>query len=227
MAKGSLALVSFFLLASVAPASGQRVEERGPVAVGLSLSTLGLGPELSLHLSPEFRLRGGLFYFDTRFEDEVDGVRYKFLPKWVNVSALADLHPTGSAFRLTAGLVLWNTSADAKGRLTGPVEIGDRIYQPSEVGSLFGTADYTRSIAPLFALGFAGRGRFAVTFDLGIVVSGHPRVMLDVDSPLTGTALAQLRADVAKEEASIQQDIDDEAWAKLYPVLAVGFRLRF
>ncbi|MGE0553314.1 MAG: hypothetical protein AB7R55_07775 [Gemmatimonadales bacterium] len=223
-------LISLTLLGAVvvAPARAQAGrDDRGPVAVGVSISTLGIAPELSLHLSRWFGLRSGFHYLSATFDDEVEDVSYEFRPKWRNLTALADVHPFGNAFRLSGGLVLWNTEAEADGLLTGPVEIGNSTYQPSEVGALLGTADYSRSIAPMFGLGFAGRGRFAVTFDLGVVVTGRPDVSLSVDSPLTGAALAALEADVAAEEAEIRQDIADESLARFYPVISLGFKLRF
>jgi len=223
-------LVSLALLGAVAvaPARAQvDPDDRGPVAVGVSLSTLGIAPELSLHLSRWFGLRSGFHYLSASFDEDVEDVSYELRPKWQNLTALADVHPFGNAFRLTGGLVLWKTKAEADGLLTGPVEIGNSTYQPSEVGALLGTADYSRSVAPMFGLGFAGRGRFAVTFDLGVVVTGRPDVSLSVDSPLTGAALAQLEADVAAEEAQIRQDIEDEPLAKFYPVISLGFKLRF
>jgi len=203
------------------------VDERSPVAVGVSFSTLGIAPELSLHVSPQFGLRAGVHYLRLTFDDELEGVSYQFRPRWLNLTALADVHPFSNAFRLSGGLVVWQTKADADGLLAGPVEIGNTIYQPSEVGALVGAADYSRSLVPMFGLGFAGRGRFAVTFDLGVVVTGRPDVSLSVDSPLTGAALAQLEADVAAEEAEIRQSIEDESLTRFYPVISLGFKLRF
>ena len=206
----SLPLLAALLLASVPPALAQRSNDLGLVAAGLTGSTLGIGPEVSLHLSPRLGLRAGYHYLSLNFEETVDEVSYDISPDWRNLTALVDLHPFGNAFRLTGGLVLWNTSVKGEAVLTGPVTIGDVVYQPAQVGSLTGTADYSRTIAPLVGLGVAGRGRFAVMFDLGIVMTGHPKVDLTVNSPLTGAERAQLDAEVQKEEASAQGEIDDQ-----------------
>lgn len=223
----SLPLLAALLLASVPPALAQRSNDLGLVAVGLTGSTLGIGPEVSLHLSPRLGLRAGYHYLSLNFEETVDEVSYDISPDWRNLTALVDLHPFGNAFRLTGGLVLWNTSVKGEAVLTGPVTIGDVVYQPAQVGSLTGTADYSRTIAPLVGLGVAGRGRFAVMFDLGIVMTGHPKVDLTVNSPLTGAERAQLDAEVQKEEASAQGEIDDQPLAKYYPVVSLGFKIRF
>lgn len=223
----SLPLLAALLLTTAPPALAQRSNDLGLVAVGLTGSTLGLGPEVSLHLSPRIGLRAGYHYLSLNFEETVDEIRYDIHPDWRNLTALVDLHPFGNAFRLTGGLVLWNTSAKGEAVLTGPVTIGDRVYQPAEVGSLIGTADYSRTMAPLVGLGIAGRGRFAVMFDLGVVMTGHPRVDLTVNSPLTGAERAQLEAEVQKEETSAQAEIDDQPMAKFYPVVSLGFKIRF
>lgn len=228
MSTKSLPLLAALLLAPLHPALAQRSHDRGPaVAVGITGSTLGIGPELSLHLSPRLGLRAGYHYFSLDFEETVDEIRYDISPDWRNLTALVDLHPFGNAFRLTGGLVLWNTSVKGDAVLTGPVTIGDVVYQPAQVGSLTGTADYSRTIAPLVGLGVAGRGRFALMFDLGIVMTGHPKVDLTVNSPLTGAERAQLDAEVQKEEASAQAEIDDQPLAKYYPVVSLGFKIRF
>jgi hypothetical protein len=227
MTTKSLPLLAALLLASVPPALAQRSNNLGLVAVGLTGSTLGIGPEISLHLSPRLGLRAGYHYLSLDFEETVDEIRYDIRPDWRNLTALVDLHPFANAFRLTGGLVLWNTSAKGDAVLTGPVTIGDVVYQPAQVGSLTGTADYSRTIAPLVGLGIAGRGRFAVMFDLGIVMTGHPKVDLTVNSPLTGAERAQLDAEVQKEKASAQAEIDDQPLAKYYPVVSLGFKIRF
>jgi len=219
-------LLAALLLAPASSLQAQR-EEPSPVALGVSVSTIGIGPELSLHFSPRFGLRSGFHYFSLSVTEEVEGVQYDIHPDWRNLTALADLHPFANAFRLTGGFVIWNTSADGNAVLSEPVTLGNTEYQPSEVGALLGKAEYSRSIAPMFGLGFAGRGRFAVTFDLGVVVAGHPKVNLNVDSPLTGAALQQLLADVHQEQLDVQQQIDDEPLARLYPVVSLGFKLRF
>ncbi|MEZ4456249.1 MAG: hypothetical protein R2882_06825 [Gemmatimonadales bacterium] len=152
---------------------------------------------------------------------------YDLHPRLRNITALADLHPFGNAFRLTGGLVFWDSRVDAEGTLKTAVELGNNTYQPAEVGALIGRADYANSVVPMFGLGFAGRGRFAITFDLGVVVTGRPTVDLSVDSPLSGAALAQLASDVAAEELEIRNAIEDEPLAKFYPVISLGFRLRF
>lgn len=215
------------LLVFPAMMAAQSGEEPSPLAVGFSASTLGLGPELSLHLTPRLGLRGGLHWFGLTFDEDIEDVRYQVRPRWRNVTALVDLHPFANAFRLTAGLVWWNTSARGEAVLNQPVQIGDRIYQPAEVGALLGRADYPRQIAPMAGLGIASRGRIAVTFDVGLVMAGHPEVALSVDSPLTGAELDQLRAEVAKEEAEVRQMIRDEPLARYYPVVQLGLKFRF
>ena len=164
---------------------------------------------------------------DHDVDETYDGIDYFGAFAFDTVGGFVDLHPFGNAFRLTGGLVLWNTSVKGEAVLTGPVTIGDVVYQPAQVGSLTGTADYSRTIAPLVGLGVAGRGRFAVMFDLGIVMTGHPKVDLTVNSPLTGAERAQLDAEVQKEEASAQGEIDDQPLAKYYPVVSLGFKIRF
>ncbi len=227
MTTKSLPLLAALLLGFAQPALAQSSNGQGLVAVGLTASTLGIAPEVSLHLSPQLGLRAGYHYLSLTFEETVDDIRYDISPDWRNLTALVDLHPFANAFRLTGGLVLWDTSVKGEAVLTGPVTIGDVVYQPSQVGSLTGTADYSRTIAPLVGLGVAGRGRFALMFDVGVVMTGHPKVDLTVTSPLTGAERAQLDAEVQQEQASAQAEIDDQPLAKYFPVVSLGFKIRF
>ena len=226
-------LLGMLLLGTPLSASGQELAKAEPDdgrslwAGAVVVSTLGIGAEFSGRSNPVIGLRGGYFLFGFSHQREVQGIAYDLAPRLRNGTVMLDLFPGGGLFRVSGGVIFSSSRVDAKGVLTGPVTIGDQTYQPADVGDLTGKAAYPHGIIPYAGIGFSSQARFTVTFDLGVGFSGYPRVELTANSPLTGTALQQLEASVAQEQAQIQQEIESHGWAKFYPVVSLGFKFRF
>jgi hypothetical protein len=226
-------LLGILLLGAPLSAGGQELARAEPDdgrslwAGALVVSSLGLGPEFSGRSSPIIGLRGGYFLFGFSHHREIQGIAYDLKPRLRNGTIMLDLFPGGGLFRVSGGVIFSSSRVDAKGVLAGPVTIGDRIYQPADVGDLNGKATYEHGVIPYAGIGFSSQARFTVTVDLGVGFSGYPRVELTADSPLTGTELQQLEASVAQEQAQIQQEIESHGWAKFYPVVSLGFKFRF
>ncbi|HBJ60171.1 MAG TPA: hypothetical protein DDY76_00375, partial [Opitutae bacterium] len=82
------------------------------------------------------------------------------------------------------------------------------------------------TFAPYFGLGwdttFGDEDNWGFCFDLGLVYSGSAEASLIVD-PTAGMTAA-LTADVKKEEADLQESLDDFEW---WPVLSAGLVYQF
>ncbi len=111
-------------------------------------------------------------------------------------------------------------------RLNQDIEIGGATYTPAQIGSLTGTVDF-RKTAPYFGLGLAGQGKIALLLDLGVGITGTPRVDLIGQTPLTGSAKAQFDANVAQELAEVRADIAGKSYLKFHPVVSVGLKIGF
>lgn len=195
------------------------------VGVGLKVSTLGIGGELSVPVVPRVALRGGANVFSFSRDDEIEGINYDITPKLRNGAAYLDLHPLASAFRLTGGVVYNKNRVNIKAVPVAPIEIGNMIFQPTEVGALNGRID-VNDFSPYLGLGFGGKGRVSFTFDIGVVFHGTPKASLVGTTPLTGAAKVTFDQEVARELADLQQAIDDESLAKYYPVISFGLVIR-
>lgn len=195
-------------------------------SVGVRASTLGIGGEATYRLSPSLALRGGYNGLSFTRTEDIEGIRYDVNPSLSNGTAFLDLHPFQSAFRLSGGVVYNKNFVAITAMPTQPIEIGDRTYQPSEIGHLDGRIDVKKKYSPYAGLGFEGSGRVAVTFDLGVVFHGTPQTTLTGTTPLTGAEKTQFDVEVAKERDEIQASIDDQSWAKYWPVLAFGLKIR-
>jgi hypothetical protein len=204
--------------ATTAPATAQ-------VGIGLRASTLGVGGELSIRPSPYLGLRAGGNYLTFSRQATIEGIDYDMTPRLQSGLAMVDLHPFGGSFHLSGGM-LWNSNEGrVEAQLTGPVTIGSQTYQPSEVGALTGVVGYSAKYVPYAGLGFSGRGRVSLLFDLGVAFSGHPQVALTSASSLTGPEKVAFDQNVQQEIQSIQADIDSRGYLRYYPVVSLGLRI--
>lgn len=215
-------VVSAVLLAGAAPAVSAQ-----SIGVSALASTLGLGGEVSFRPADAFGIRAGYMLFSLTHQDLVEGIRYNVAPRLRNAQLGADLHPFGGALRLSAGVVHARTRADGAAVLDGPVDVAGTTYQPSDVGQLDGLLYYEREWMPWTGVGLVGGGRVAVSFDIGVVFSGHPRVRLTAQGgTLSGPERAVLDQNVAAEQAEVQNAINREKLARYFPILSVGLRVR-
>lgn len=215
--------VLFLLLVSTLAASTAAAQ----VALGIRASTLGLGGEVSIRPSDYLGLRLGGNYFSFTRSATIEGVDYDLTPRLKSGSAIADLHPFGGSFHFAGGLV-WNSNeGDVVARLNGPITIGSTTYQPSDIGELTGLVRYETRYAPYAGLGFSGRGRVSLLFDLGVVFSGYPQVSLTGTSNLTGQAKDVFDQNVMQEVQEIQDEINSRSYLKYTPVVSLGLRIGF
>jgi hypothetical protein len=189
-------------------------------------STLGIGAEVSYRANRMVGLRVGGNYFSISKDATIENIDYHVTPHLENGTALVDLYPLGSALHLTGGLLINHNEGRLVARLNQDIEIGGQTYTPAEVGSLLGTVDFKKA-APYLGFGFAGRGKVSLLFDLGVGITGTPRVDLVGTTPLTGQAKAQFDANVQDELAQVRAEIDGKSYLKFHPVLSLGLKIGF
>jgi hypothetical protein len=189
-------------------------------------STLGIGVEASYRINRNLGLRAGGNYLEFSRDATIENIDYKATPHFESGTVILDLYPTGESFHLSGGLLLNRNEGRLNARLNQDIEIGGQTYTPAQVGSLVGTVDFKKT-APYVGLGFAGRGRVSILFDLGVGFTGTPRVDLVGVTPLTGAEKAEFDARVAQELAEVQANIEDKSYLKLHPVVSFGIRVGF
>lgn len=189
-------------------------------------STLGIGVEASYRVNRNFGVRAGGNYFEFSRDATIENIDYKATPHFESGTVILDLYPMGGSFHLSGGLLLNRNEGRLDAQLNQDIEIGGRVYTPAQVGSLVGTVDFKKT-APYAGLGFAGRGRVSILFDLGVGFTGTPRVDLVGVTPLTGAEKAQFDARVAQELAEVRADIEGKSYLKLHPVVSVGVKVGF
>jgi hypothetical protein len=196
------------------------------IGLAARASTLGLGVELSYRLNRNVGLRVGGNYLQFSRDATIENIDYHVTPHFESGAATLDLDPFGGAFHLSGGLLLNRNEGTMVARLNQNIEIGGTSYTPDQIGSLTGTVDF-RKTAPYVGVGLAGQGRIALLLDVGVGMTGTPRVDLIGQTPLTGAAKAQFDANVAQELAQVRAEIDGKSYLKFHPVVSVGVKIGF
>jgi hypothetical protein len=195
------------------------------VGGGLRLDTPGIGLELEPLVTDRFGIRGLVTGGSVLHEWDESGTRYDGKSPFGTGFLLADWHPYATGFRLSGGLAYYNQRLAGAARLGAGTINGGTPYSSAQVGSLDGRLTFSRA-SPYLGVGWGltprTGSRLYFSADLGVMYQ-RPSVMLM--SNCGPTMPASLCAhDIRHEEAEFR---DAEDHARLYPVISVGFGLRF
>jgi hypothetical protein len=195
-------------------------------ALGFKAGTLGIGPELTTNLAPDLHLRGSVLWFELDVDDvEFDNIEYDASLDLLNSMLLLDWYPFAGEFRISGGVLFNGTDVSLDATPAGPVQIGNAVYLPADIGSIRGDADFD-DVAPYVGIGFgrplSSDRRWGLTADIGVAYIGSPNVDLSVTGPLADNPI--LLAGLAEKEEEIEDDLDN---FKFYPVLALTLYYRF
>lgn len=240
-------------LACLLPATVAAESARTPgVAVGVGLTTLGLGGEVSYRLSDYLNLRIAGYglkaetsesFYDAGLEDREDGdLRLHFESH--SMGLIADVHPFGNGFRLSLGYFpYFRLAGTATESCIAGCDVGDFTVTGSDV-SYLRDARWRKGV-PYAGLGFTNvfnnRWPLYYKFELGAVMlraaeartalrGGAAVVTPENDGPGAPRAVASVSGDAALQQqaandaAGLKADLDD---FKVYPVLGLWLGARF
>jgi hypothetical protein len=193
-------------------------------AVAARVGALGLGLEYTYSLTEKVGLRLGLNGSELGFGAEESGIEYDFDLVWDSVSVAVDFHPLRNPLRLTGGLLRNDNRLEAVSRSAGNLTVGDTTYTPAEIGTLTGRVAFDDT-APFIGVGWdwsRQKERFGLSFDLGVVRQGTPRVSLRADGAIVGDPA--FASDVAAEEIELADSLED---FDLLPFASLGLVFRF
>ncbi len=214
---------------------------KAEVSVSAHLATVGPGIELGYKFKPSFGLRAGWQQFETNFdfkpEDENgipgDELNYAGDLDLANGSLLVDWYPNQATFRLTAGILLNNSSTRLTtncqtntGGLaaTNNCEIGGASAPGSDIGELRIAIDFEENIAPYVGIGWAFQPNKNWHFnaDLGLAYLGKADV--DIQSSGSCNDSSACRAQLDDEERELEKDMES---LEFFPVAKLGIGYRF
>jgi hypothetical protein len=194
-----------------------------------TVGTVGLGGGVAVDLNKNigFRLGYTTYSYDV---DEVEDSDLTFNGEadLGGLQAMVDWYPFGGGFHISAGLM------DSVDLNATAVPVGDSYvidgeeYDADDIGDARGSVD-CGSTAPYLGLGFgralSADGHFSFVFDMGLIFTGEPDVSLNVTCAAANADFCNdLAADVAAEEAAMQEDAND---LKYWPLLSFGLSYKF
>lgn len=195
-------------------------------AVRVTAGTLGVGAEVAKLLTGHLAARVGANVFAYSRTQGFDDVTYDGRVRLRSASVLLDLYPARrGSFHLTGGAIVGGSEITGTGVPDGETFYVDGTpYSSAEVGTLTAAVRFPRA-RPYAGLGWGtpanNGGSVRLVLDLGVAF-GKPEVTLRASNAAAGDALA---ADLAEQQASLQQDAD--TYLRLYPVLSTGLSVRF
>lgn len=213
-----ISLVGAIASAPAADSSG------GLWTLGVTGGSLGAGPELAYRYGRFVGVRMNGDFFSYNHNETVDQITYNGRLKLDSFGLMADLFPFGGGFRLSAGARRNDNKIDLSGTPSTPVTIGNSVYTPAQLGTLYGTVR-GNSFAPALTLGFGGRLAKGFTFgaDLGVMFQGSPKVD---NYHATGQFATNptLQADLAAERARVEDKVHSYQY---WPIAQVELLYRF
>lgn len=211
-----------FVLGMADPALAQ--DQASTVSIGVSGGTLGIGPEVTVRISPLLGMRASATFLNFNHSVDGDEIKYDGDLKLASAGAVIDLHPFENGFRVSAGARYNKNKVKLKATpgSTETVEIGDTTYTGSQIGTLNGSVR-VKEFAPVLTLGYGSGLTKGVTFgiDAGVMFEGKPRIRnLRASGPIASDPSFQTA--LAREEQDIRDDVEKY---DIFPIvqLSIGY----
>jgi hypothetical protein len=197
--------------------------------VGIRAGTTGFGGDIGWNLAPTVDARVGYSALNFGTHVTSNDVRYDAKLKLSNLSALADWHPLGPLFRVSAGVILNDNKYNMTGEPSNNTfRINGTTYSTSEIGSLNGSVKSGRRLAPYIGIGTGNVAGTGVNFywDLGIMFMGSPKANLNVGCgpSISAARCAQAQSDADSAARNLESDLNR---LKYYPVANIGITIGF
>lgn len=203
--------------AGAAPADSQ--------AVAAKAGMLGLGVEYTYGMNDRISIRAGVNGSQLGFNSTRSGIDYAFDAVWDSFAVGVDVHPLKGPLRIGVGWLRNDNALRARSRSAGDVTVGTHTYTPQEIGTLTAEVTFDRT-TPFVGVGWdwsRKRARhFGMSFDVGVLGQGTPRVSLTADGGLVSDPVFQ--DDIATERAELE---DSLSGLDMLPFATLGFVFRF
>lgn len=207
------------------------------VALGASLSTLGLGVQGTFGINRyiNLRLTANAASVDNDFEES--GTNYKGTVDFSSYGLITDIHPFGGSFYLSAGYLAHDNKIDLTATCPQSCDIDGQSYRSAPDGQIKAAVDFG-SGAPYAGIGWGNSmqgGRLYAKLDIGVLFQDKPQVDLTATGNFQNTKSGLVmntsnpffQQEVTNEEKSLQQDINDNDYSELYPVIGLSIGYRF
>lgn len=189
------------------------------------LSTLGFGVEAAIPLTQSVDARIGYngYRYDFDKTSTSNGVptNYSGDLKLSNAQVLADWHPWGGSFRLSAGVIFNNNKFEMTAQPSGTtVNIGGTPYTIGAGEAVNATVDFNKT-APYLGIGWGRTPKnsgLSFTSDIGVMFQGKPK------GSVTTNIAGVNQNDVNRANTDLNDALDN---FRFYPVISFGIGYTF
>ncbi len=195
-------------------------------AVGLGAGTTGITAEAKFSPNDRIALRGNYNFGEIVVDQDYDGIDYDGDLSLSTFGGFVDVAPFKNGFVLSGGAYVGDKTFDLNATPSNAVEIGGLSFDPSDVGTLTGRAEFN-NFAPYAGIGYdsfiSGSSNWSFNARAGVMFTGS----VDVDLVSVNGLLSNdqtLRDEIEAEILAIEEDAENY---KYYPVLTIGIARRF
>ncbi len=224
----SLAIIvgtSGFAQAEEAP-----IEDSGSginVALGARISTLGIGPELSVGFSDYITTRVAGHWGEFSVDGDTSDVKWDTDLNLASGLATLEWNVFAGGFHIDVGVIAHDNYVDATAKPTGGTfTFNGTTYTAAEAGTVSGDIDFDNSVAPYVGIGWGNPvdndTDWTFFCNLGVVFQGSPDVNLKATGTLANNPTFQ--QNLKYEEKELQDELDKFEY---YPVITLGMSYKF
>lgn len=207
------------------------------VALSASIGTLGYGIQATFPVSSQFNVRVIANTFSDSGNFEESGINYQGDLDFATYGVLGDWHPFTGSFFVSAGAVNNGNQVKLKATCPQSCDIDGHSYQSFPDGQVNANVDF-KSLAPYLGIGWGNAmqgGRWYGQLDVGVLFQDAPNINLTASGTFkeqgklipVNTSNPVFQKELANEERSIEQEIDDTEFSNVYPVIALSVGYRF
>jgi hypothetical protein len=224
-------LILFFVLCS------EFIVANDPQSIGVSVGTIGADIEYSKLISQKHNLALRLFAGGLSYDDSYDDTdtHYDTNIQLMNLGVTLEYHPLQNGFYVGVGTIFQNNkyTLEAKPK-DNKYDFNGNQYLANMVGSVHGETYGLNDLVPYLGVGYDASlfdsGKWFFTFKAGAWYQDSPKLKLTahdclLDSiPGSPIGCNDLRYDLDKEEADINEDLETYKW---WPVVQFGMSYKF
>ena len=203
--------------------SSSALADKAFVALGLNLSTTGIGVEARTPIADNIygRIGANYFKYSHRFTD--GEINLKGALTLLSAPIMFDWHPFDeSGFRLSAGVAYNGNKVKAKGTSAKGVTINGQFFNAAQVGSVNAKLILGNAIAGVASIGydnsFISNGPLSFNFELGAMYAGKPKLSVSSNGTGGDAFLKAYKTDADKAFKDI------EKYLKFYPIIKIGVK---
>ena len=220
-----LGLVSLFIVSL----STIGAADPGNIAMGLNIGTLGAGIDLTVGITSNLNVRGGINALDLNSDGDESDVEYDFNIDLLSYPLFLDWYPIDKVgFRISAGILICQNQLNLDAVSQKEYEIGDETYSAEEIVKLTGRMDFN-GMAPYIGIGWGNavgkNQKWAFACDLGFAFLGEPHFKLKADTNFNNEEeYKEFINELEKEKDELEDDFNDYGY---YPVITLGITYKF